>query len=133
MFEGNALLQLIERLRGTFISRDRSEKVLALSVGAAARAADTTALTVTDATYYTLHVGYGGVAGRALIWGDGGTSLGLGANGAEMVRLLAANRIYFLLSSVPVYANNAAAVAGGLTAGMLYRTGGDPDPVCIVH
>jgi hypothetical protein len=32
-----------------------------------------------------------------------------------------------------VYANNAAAVAGGLTAGAFYRTGGDPDPVCVVH
>ena len=34
---------------------------------------------------------------------------------------------------VPVYANNAAAVAGGLTAGAFYRTGADPDPVCVVH
>jgi hypothetical protein len=35
--------------------------------------------------------------------------------------------------SIPVYANNAAAIAGGLTFGKFYRTGGDPDPVCIVH
>jgi len=34
---------------------------------------------------------------------------------------------------LPVYANNAAAVSGGLTAGAFYRTGGDPDPVCVVH
>jgi hypothetical protein len=34
---------------------------------------------------------------------------------------------------LPVYANNAAAVAGGLTPGALYRTGADPDPVMIVH
>jgi len=34
---------------------------------------------------------------------------------------------------LPVYANNAAALAGGLTAGAFYRTGGDPDPVCVVH
>jgi hypothetical protein len=32
-----------------------------------------------------------------------------------------------------VFANNAAAVAGGLTAGAFYRTGGDPDLVCVVH
>lgn len=32
-----------------------------------------------------------------------------------------------------IYANNAAAVAGGLTAGAFYRTGGDPDLVCVVH
>ena len=34
---------------------------------------------------------------------------------------------------LPVYANNAAAIAGGLTVGTLYRTGGNPDPVCVVH
>jgi hypothetical protein len=31
------------------------------------------------------------------------------------------------------YANNAAAVAAGLTAGAFYRTGSDPDAVCVVH
>lgn len=35
--------------------------------------------------------------------------------------------------TLPVYANNAAAVAGGLPVGAFYRTGGDPDQVCIVH
>jgi hypothetical protein len=35
--------------------------------------------------------------------------------------------------AVPAYANNAAAIAGGLTAGDTYRTGGDPDQLCIVH
>ncbi len=34
---------------------------------------------------------------------------------------------------LPVYANNAAAVTGGLGAGMLYRLNTDPDQVCIVH
>ncbi len=34
---------------------------------------------------------------------------------------------------LPVYANNAAAIAGGLTPGAFYRTGGDPDLVCVVH
>jgi len=34
---------------------------------------------------------------------------------------------------LPIYANNAAAVAGGLTAGAFYRTNADPDPVCAVH
>lgn len=37
------------------------------------------------------------------------------------------------VTGLPVYANNAAAVAGGLTAGAFYRTGADPDPVCVVH
>jgi hypothetical protein len=31
------------------------------------------------------------------------------------------------------FANNAAAVAGGLSVGAFYRTGGDPDVVCVVH
>jgi hypothetical protein len=31
------------------------------------------------------------------------------------------------------FPNNAAAVAGGLTAGAFYRSGGDPDLVCVVH
>jgi hypothetical protein len=32
-----------------------------------------------------------------------------------------------------VFANNAAALAGGLVSGDVYRTGGDPDTLCIVH
>ena len=35
--------------------------------------------------------------------------------------------------NLPVYANNAAAISGGLVAGNLYRTGANPDPVCVVH
>ncbi len=34
---------------------------------------------------------------------------------------------------LPVYSNNAAAIAGGLTAGAFYRNGADPDGVCVVH
>jgi len=34
---------------------------------------------------------------------------------------------------IPVYADNAAAIAGGLTAGAFYRTGADPDPLMVVH
>lgn len=37
------------------------------------------------------------------------------------------------LAGVSVFANNAAAVAGGLTQGDIYRLGGDPDQLCIVH
>lgn len=36
-------------------------------------------------------------------------------------------------NTVPIYVNNAAAVAAGLTVGMLYRSGSDPDVVSIVH
>ncbi len=37
------------------------------------------------------------------------------------------------LGSVPIYADNASAIAGGLAAGDIYRTGDDPDLLCIVH
>lgn len=37
------------------------------------------------------------------------------------------------VAGLPVYANNAAAVSGGLSVGDLYRTGANPDPVCVVH
>lgn len=35
--------------------------------------------------------------------------------------------------SLPIYASNSAAKAAGLSVGAFYRTGGDPDYVCIVH
>jgi hypothetical protein len=37
------------------------------------------------------------------------------------------------VSGLPVYADNASAITGGLVAGDFYRTGGDPDLVCVVH
>lgn len=39
----------------------------------------------------------------------------------------------FAVVGLPTYANNAAAVGGGLTAGDAYRTNADPDTVCVVH
>jgi hypothetical protein len=35
--------------------------------------------------------------------------------------------------TLPIYADNAAALAGGLKAGDLYRNNADPDQVCVVH
>ena len=37
------------------------------------------------------------------------------------------------VNSLISYPNNAAAIVGGLVAGDLYRTGADPDVVCVVH
>lgn len=36
-------------------------------------------------------------------------------------------------TGLSAYADNAAAVSGGLAVGQFYRTGGDPDLVCVVH
>ena len=41
--------------------------------------------------------------------------------------------LHLALAGVPVYANNAGAISGGLTAGSIYRNGADPDMLCIVH
>jgi hypothetical protein len=38
-----------------------------------------------------------------------------------------------MIHGLLVYANNAAAITGGLVIGQLYRTGADPDVVCVVH
>ena len=35
--------------------------------------------------------------------------------------------------NLSVYADNAAAIAGGLMVGDFYRTNSDPDTVCVVH
>lgn len=43
------------------------------------------------------------------------------------------NKFFSSLSGVPVFANNAAAITGGLASGNWYRTGGDPDYIAIVH
>jgi hypothetical protein len=37
------------------------------------------------------------------------------------------------LTMPPIFANNAAALAGGLAIGYVYRTGADPDPLMVVH
>lgn len=51
---------------------------------------------------------------------------------AEQLRITSAGKVK-LGTLPPVFASNALAVAGGLAVGTLYRTGADPDPICIVH
>jgi hypothetical protein len=69
-----------------------------------------------------LHSG-GGVFDN-LILQRGGGNVGIGTT-APTSRLQ--------VVGLPAFANNAAASAGGLTVGAFYRTGGDPDLVCVVH
>lgn len=52
---------------------------------------------------------------------------GSGGSGIVIVRYL------YQSLDTPVFANNAAAITGGLTLGALYRTGADPDTLCVVH
>ena len=68
----------------------------------------------------------------------GGTGLTLSDNGTDMLPDSAYQsgtvyRTSLRLITTPVYANNAAAISGGLGIGTAYRTGADPDQLCIVH
>jgi hypothetical protein len=58
--------------------------------------------------------------------------LGLSAGGVKVMGLRQ-NQINFSIGTIPVYANNAAALVGGLASGDLYRNGSDPDVLSIVH
>ena len=71
-------------------------------------------------------------------WGTfagGGTAIPANANifGGNVGIGTASPKSPLHVVGLPVYANNAAAITGGLTAGALYRTGADPDPVMVVH
>jgi hypothetical protein len=71
----------------------------------------------------TLDVAFTRLAANSLAIGNGTAANASG-------KLTLAN---LKVTGLAVYANNAAAIAGGLSAGDLYRTGADPDPVCVVH
>jgi hypothetical protein len=43
------------------------------------------------------------------------------------------NRSVNRITNLQAYADNAQAVGGGLKVGDFYRTGGNPDLVCVVH
>jgi len=51
----------------------------------------------------------------------------------QKMMLVVNNGAGLTYAGMPVYANNAAAVASGLRSGAFYRTGTDPDLVCVVH
>jgi hypothetical protein len=77
------------------------------------------------------------------IWNWENGYLRFATNSTETMRIIANGNIgigttaptsKLQVVGLPVYANNAAAIAGGLTAGALYTTGaGDPRPVYIVY
>jgi hypothetical protein len=54
-------------------------------------------------------------------------------NGTVRMKVGSGGIINITLAGLTQYANNAAAAAGGKVSGDLYRTGGDPDLVCVVH
>lgn len=65
----------------------------------------------------------GGSNGRTANTSPGGS----GGSGTVVVRYI------YQSIDTPIFANNAAAIAGSLVLGQLYRTGADPDLLCVVH
>ena len=154
MFEGNAFLQLIDRLRGVFISRDNLETVVGLNIGTTIGAgegelyASSNLKLTTNGGAIQLRRDTGGAFIDVMAIGGGTDILNLrvpnstagsaalqiiNTSGTTILTLAGDGKIKIVLAGIPAYANNAAAVAGGLAAGTLYRTGGDPDLICIVH
>ena len=89
-----------------------------------------------DAAGDLIGVGSGGVSagnqsGDAINIGFPLGSIYLSSSNGAVFHLEGSNT--FIFSQLSVYANNAAAISGGLIAGTLYRTGSDPDQICIVH
>ena len=72
--------------------------------------------------YQTTQTGTATRTEKMRIMGNGNVGIGTSAPTSKLQ-----------VVGLPVYANNAAALAGGLTVGAFYRTGADPDPVCVVH
>lgn len=70
-------------------------------------------------------------AAAATSWTMGSGSVAL-SNLLSYIAWLNVGTLQFAIQP-PVYANNAAALAGGLVAGNTYRTGGDPDFIAVVH
>lgn len=62
--------------------------------------------------------------------GPGSLAVGNGSGSVGYGKLTVAN---LNIGSLSVYSNNASAIAGGLSTGDLYRTGNDPDVVCVVN
>lgn len=117
---------------------------LMISGNTTAVGADNTAVGVdagqglTSGTANTL---YGASAGSSLSSGSNNIVLGSGAQASSSAQdneITIGNashiRVRFASASViPVFLNNTAALTGLLTPGCLYRTGEDPDLLCIVH
>lgn len=79
--------------------------------------------------------GPGVLNGRVRLFGltSGTASRTVNATSTQVIEDTALQVPALNIVSLGVHANNAAALAASLVAGDLYRTGADPDVVCVVH
>jgi hypothetical protein len=86
-----------------------------------------------------LQVGYLSIPSGGFLWVDNSKPSGSASlnDNAGSSFWISAGKFYFGVASgdnpLRVYPNNAAALAGGLEHGDVYRTGADPDVIAIVH
>lgn len=111
---------------GTFIKKTLAEVKTILGLGSAAYTAST--------DYAPAAAGVTGGNAHDHVGGDGaqidhGGTAGLLDDDHTQYLILAGRGVVGL----SIYANNAAAIAGGLGVGAFYRTGADPDLVAVVH
>jgi hypothetical protein len=120
-------------------SNSSSQLIAASTTGSGTTAVLGTSPTFT--TSITSPVVYGGSAAGSTLTLDG-TSNGSPSNAYVLINPGGQGNVGIGTTSphsklavvgLPVYASNAAAITGGLAAGDFYRTGADPDPVCVVH
>jgi hypothetical protein len=91
-------------------------------------------ITLYDSTGTTFNsIKFGGASSAEPSIRRAGTAIELRLADESARTKLLLSTLSYLLASVPVFANNAAALTGLLAVGDTYRTGGDPDTLCIVH
>jgi hypothetical protein len=86
------------------------------------------------ATNNNIHIGdiFNNAGGKVFLRSGGNSTMTLSPDGNVGVGTTTPTSKLQVVG-LPVFKDNAAAIAGGLTPGAFYRTGADPDPVYVVH
>jgi hypothetical protein len=111
-----------------------------VEAGAIAKVVPGTGIEIESPAGLVTYITGNGASGTVMVGVGGGveitgvTSITITSNtGAIVLTSAAAPNPLYSIANLPIFADNAAALAGGLVAGNLYRTGADPDTICVVH